>query len=1157
MKTYRTNPFVKQQLLCKFSGFNINGLPLLAILLLFTLHSKAQLTLNSPGTIGTYSDKVSITLTDGFSSTPTGTQELNLFISTSDCDVLATSPSHDHNYIATYTPRVPGIINPDDSTLSTCQVMTSIQYADGLGRPEQTVQVKGSPYGRDIIQPIAYDNTGRETTKYLPYVLGPSSANNGNYQSGALTAQAAFYNPASPGASNIATTAYPSAPMRYELSPLNRVVEQGAPGSDWQLGAHTAGTVYAANDSTSLSSGYWAQKYVVNTDGTYSGGAAYGNAKLSVTVTHDENWTSGDGRLGTTEEYTDKDGHMILRRTFNYNAATSATEALSTYYVYDDIGNLRYVLPPSMNPDSVNATPDVGQANNQGYHYMYDDQQRMIKKTLPGYTTMNMAYNQLDRVVMTSDSVQSNNLQWTATKYDALGRVIMTGLWTAGSALSPAALKTNIYAAAQWDARAPADTVTGYTVSSYPSTLTNILNVNYYDDYNIPHLPTQYDHHTDTVYTSRTEGLLTATKTAILNPDGTVSPNMLWTVYYYDDEGRVIKTYKQHYLGGAGNYNVLNYDEVTNAYNFTNAVTNTTRQHHTAAASGSVKLAITDSLVYDHMGRLTENWNQLNGGIKILLSKTDYNELGQAVTKHLHSTDGGSTFIQDINYAYNERGWLKSNTAPLFSEQLKYNDGTTPQYNGNISQMLYSGTNSGSKTFSYSYDKVNRLTAAASTSSALDESLTYDVIGNINSLSRSGVNNAALAYAYTLGGQLQTITNSSSAFRSYAYDANGNATSDGAGKSINYNLLNLPRTVSDIATYTYDAGGQKLRNAGSDGTWDYDNGIVYHNGAIEFIGTSTGRAVPNGAAYTYQYNIQDHLGNDRVSFYSNSGTPTLLQEDEYYSFGLRKSLYDNSNNNRYLYNGKEVQTDLANQYDYGARFYDPVIARWTTIDPLAEKYRKWSPYNYGVDNPMRYTDPDGMGVNDIIFVVRGTNGAADRTLTYKDGTATWNDTKQKYDGKGANYTVWNTIQQFHKIENGSDATLKNQLNTLENSDEHHFIEAGKDNAVHDLEGSTVGQKQGSQTEFDFSNASKNEFKSVEGVPSSDLSTVTHEMRHMYDNDTGNNKDDQPNNTAKDPSEIRAVNNENRARKMEGLPARTTYGGEKIDPKKLKNPPNNN
>ncbi|WP_461791792.1 RHS repeat domain-containing protein [Pedobacter sp.] len=89
----------------------------------------------------------------------------------------------------------------------------------------------------------------------------------------------------------------------------------------------------------------------------------------------------------------------------------------------------------------------------------------------------------------------------------------------------------------------------------------------------------------------------------------------------------------------------------------------------------------------------------------------------------------------------------------------------------------------------------------------------------------------------------------------------------------------------------------------------------------------------------------------------------ILQRDDYYAFGLRKSGLNGdgavSLNNKYLYNGKELQDELE-QYDYGARFYDPIIGRWNVLDMLAELAPNLTPFRYCFNNPINYTDPFGL-----------------------------------------------------------------------------------------------------------------------------------------------------------------------------------------------------
>jgi len=118
------------------------------------------------------------------------------------------------------------------------------------------------------------------------------------------------------------------------------------------------------------------------------------------------------------------------------------------------------------------------------------------------------------------------------------------------------------------------------------------------------------------------------------------------------------------------------------------------------------------------------------------------------------------------------------------------------------------------------------------------------------------------------------------------------------------------------------------------------------------------------------------LGNVRLSY---DRTLAIKEESNYYPFGMKHEGYNavkTGVENKYKYNGKELQDELGlNMYDYGARNYDPALGRWMNIDPLAEKGRRWSPYNYAMDNPVYFIDPDGMwpgpGIG-VMFTIAST-----------------------------------------------------------------------------------------------------------------------------------------------------------------------------------------
>ena len=111
----------------------------------------------------------------------------------------------------------------------------------------------------------------------------------------------------------------------------------------------------------------------------------------------------------------------------------------------------------------------------------------------------------------------------------------------------------------------------------------------------------------------------------------------------------------------------------------------------------------------------------------------------------------------------------------------------------------------------------------------------------------------------------------------------------------------------------------------------------------------------NGVYYPNIPFIPTNPNSDKVL---NAKTRTVTQTTNYYPFGLAITTTGTSKN-KYLYNGKELQPSNG-YYDYGARMYDASVGRWFVVDPLAEKGRRWSAYNYALNNPIRFVDPDGM-----------------------------------------------------------------------------------------------------------------------------------------------------------------------------------------------------
>ncbi len=876
-------------------------------------------------------------------------------------------------------------------------VIEQLVYIDGLGRPIQQLALKASPTKKDIITHIDYDSFGRSPKTYLPF---ETSGGVSSYRTNAATGTDDYYKLHYPDDINNSLP-NPFSEMEYEHAPLNRVEKQAAPGYDWRLdGGHEVETVYGTNGTNEVRLFTVTTTFANNTytpSLVYNNGEYYAAGELQKNTIKDENHSSGTDH--TVEEFTDKKGRVVLKRAHNNGDH-------DTYYVYDDFGNLTYVLPPKVTTSNVSPT----ELNELCYQYKYDERNRLVEKKIPGKDWESIVYNKLDQPAMTQDPNLEANGQWLFTKYDPFGRVAYTGRFPDGSSSRADRQNFQNGVTTPYETKSTSpitvdNTQLYYSNNVIPTHNQELYTISYYDNYVFDKagiaLPT--GNILGQVQATDVSGLPTGSKVRVLDTDDWIT-----TITLYDEKGRPIYVHsKNEYLNSE--------DIIETKLDFAGKVIQTKTTH---IKDGNTPAIVTiDNFSYDHEARLVKQ-EQVLGGETELIAKNTYDGIGQLVTKEV-----GNTFnapLQEIDYTYNVRGWLKKINDPttslgndLFAFEIDYNEGSNALYNGNIAKTAWKTANDNVlRHYNYTYDALNRLKIAGYNTATSSEpgwfnvtNISYDKNGNLLSLNRAkkGTSSAGaamdyLTYSYDSGNKLMRVEDQfdgagsfedgSNTGDDYTYDSNGNMISD-ANKhisSISYNHLNLPTQVvvsgggnDGNIQYIYDATGIKLKKIVSEGSsltaTEYCGNYVYEQlgnsaATLQFFNTAEGYVEPDGSGgYDYIFQCKDHLGNIRLSYNDANNDQQITsneirEENNYYPFGLKHKGYNsntNGRNHKYGFTGKEEQNEIGLDWiDITARNYDPALGRWMNLDPLAEEMRRHSPYNYAFDNPIFFIDPDGM-----------------------------------------------------------------------------------------------------------------------------------------------------------------------------------------------------
>jgi len=795
------------------------------------------------------------------------------------------------NYVRTWEPLKKTSLSSDltTATLYTDARQTT-QYLDGLGRPLQTVQKGGSPGGFDIVAPVVYDVFGREALKYLPYAETGVSAS-GSFKTSPFSSQDYFYkNNYKDAQGNVML---PGEQVFYgktifEASPLNRVDKAFAPGNSW-AGSEGTGTgeksvqqKYLVNTATE-GVRIWSIGFSVTIESNVPSpsGAVYGDGQLYKNVSIDE---AGNAVV----EYKDKEGKVILKKVqigIIANADYSGHENfLCTYYVYDDLNQLRFVIPPkAVAAIASNWTLSTDVVSELCFRYEYDERGRMIGKKVPGAGWVYMVYDKRDRLVYTQDANIRGANRWLATLYDVLNRPVMTGMITYAG--DRAALQTAVNGATS------SSFITTNVGSGIPIDLSSSFRPT-------AGAPTVYRAQSSIIFNEgfETEGTpdfeteivsgASVTETiAVSDNPGTLNQNIIpLTFTYYDSYSWTAKNY-------------------TDAFNTKLTIGNN------PANQAEEPLGNTDQAKVGTLGmvtgtkvRVVEDPADLTKGV-FIAAVNYYDDKGRVIQAQSDNYKGGTDIVTN---RYDFTGKVLSSYAE-HKNPAAVNPVTNTNVFATLTDMFY---DHGGRVL-----EVGKTLDNITTKRVVIQKNTYDALGQLQKkelgkkrLTNTSAYNAspvtALDYNYNIRGWLQGIN------KAYARNATGAGSDTYFGMELNYDW------GFDANQYNGNIGGTRWRSKG-DGAgraygFSYDKANRLLSGDFN---QQTGAAVWDKTAGV-DFSVRMGDGTSAAAAYDENGNIKRMQQwglkltgstqidDLYYTYSLNAS----TNTNKLL-NVKDVVND--------------------------------------------------------------------------------------------------------------------------------------------------------------------------------------------------------------------------------------------------------